>query len=120
MCLYTKVANTIFSATFDVQALSVQSLGGEIAVSAEFITNTAAQGSFIVLQSDDGSPDQFRILLRDESKLTVSDRITVPPSSYSVYVYDLEEDGLPHTEPAIGPTGEAVKINFTAYGTFYK
>ena len=60
-------------------------------------------GCLVVLQSDSGSPDEFRVLLRSGSDLTVADMISVPPSTYTLYVYDLEEDGHVNREPAILP-----------------
>ena len=60
-------------------------------------------GCLVVLQSDSGSPDEFRVLLRSGSDLTVTDMISVPPSTYTLYVYDLEEDGHVNREPAILP-----------------
>ena len=70
-------------------------------MTGQFITNTEAQGCFIVFQSDNGPPDQFRILLRPGSELTMSSRITLPLPRYSVHVYDLEKDGLPNEVPAV-------------------
>ena len=61
-------------------------------------------GCFVVLRSDSGSPDEFRVLLwSDTSEPTVTAMISVPPSTYTLYVYDLEEDGHVNREPAILP-----------------
>ena len=63
-------------------------------------------GCFVVLQSDNYcSPDEFRVLLRSGSDLFVTDMISVPPSTYTLYVYDLEEDGHINGMPAILPEG---------------
>ena len=67
------------------------------------ISNTPAQGCLVVFQCEDGSPDEFRVLLRSGSDLTVTDMISVPPSTYTLYVYDLEGDGHVNREPAILP-----------------
>ena len=90
---------TFLSATFDVQTVTVE--GSEIEITVHFISNSLAIGCFVVLQSDSGSPDEFRVLLRSGSDLTLTDMISVPPSTYTLYVYDLEEDGHVNREPAI-------------------
>ena len=93
---------TFLAATFDVQNATVEG-GSEIEITVHFISNSRAIGCFVVLQSDSGSPDEFRVLLRSGSDLTVTDMISVPPSTYTLYVYDLEEDGHVNKEPAILP-----------------
>ena len=72
-------------------------------MTGEFVSNSAAKGVFIVLQSVDGSsPDVFRAVLRPESGMTLTDVIAaVPPSTYLPAFYDLEEDGLPNSSPAV-------------------
>ena len=91
------------AATYDVQSATAEVMGSEIEMTLHFITNSHAVGSLVVLQSDSGSPDEFRVLLRSGSDLTVTDMISVPPSTYTLYVYDLEEDGHINREPAILP-----------------
>ena len=88
--------------TYDVQNATAEG-GGEIEITVHFISNSLAIGCFVVLQSDSGSPDEFRVLLRSGSDLTMTDTISVPPSTYTLYVYDLEEDGHVNREPAILP-----------------
>ena len=91
-------------ATYDVQrARAVATGSNEISVTGEFVSNSAAKGVFIVLQSVDGSsPDVFRAVLRPESGMTLTDVIAaVPPSTYLPALYDLEEDGLPNSSPAV-------------------
>ena len=91
-------------ATYDVQrARAVATGSNEISVTGEFVSNSAAKGVFIVLQSVDGSsPDVFRAVLRPESGMTLTDVIAaVPPSTYLPAFYDLEEDGLPNSSPAV-------------------
>ena len=69
-----------------------------------FIDNSFAMGCFVVLQSDNyGSPDEFRVVLRSGSDLIMTDMISVPPSTYTLYVYDLENDGHINGMPAILP-----------------
>ena len=80
-------------------------MGSEIEITVHFIHNSFAMGCFVVLQSDNGSPDEFRVLLRSGSDLLVTDMISVPPSTYTLYVYDLEEDGHINEMPAILPEG---------------
>ena len=92
----------MFAATFDVQNSTTEGIDNEIKVTGEFIINSDAMGCFVVFQSDDGSADQFRILLRSDSENTVTNMISVPNCSYTEYfVYDLEEEGDVNREPAI-------------------
>ena len=73
-----------------------------IHVTGKFIKNTRARGCFIVFQSDNGSPDVFRSLLRPNSSITVADYIrSVPPSTYQMFVHDMEHDGCPNESPAL-------------------
>ena len=51
---------------------------------------------FVVLQCDSSSPDVFRILFLPTNCSTI-DR--VPPSTYSVYLYGLDANGLPKESP---------------------
>ena len=81
-------------------------MGSEIEITVHFIHNSFAMGCFVVLQSDNYcSPDEFRVLLRSDSDLSVTDMISVPPSTYTLYAYDLEEDGHINEMPAILPEG---------------
>ena len=93
---------TFLVVTFDVQTVTVEE-GSEIEITVHFISNSLAMGCLVVLQSDSGSPDEFRVLLRSGSDLTVTDMISVPHSTYTLYVYDLEVDGHVNREPAILP-----------------
>ena len=89
------------AATFDVQNATVNAASNGIIVTVNFITNTTATGCFIALQSEDGSPDEFRALLRPESETTLVATIdNVPPSTYTALFYDLEQDGLPNSNVA--------------------
>ncbi|CAI8006816.1 hypothetical protein GBAR_LOCUS4917 [Geodia barretti] len=86
--------------TYDVQSLSVEEEGGGVLVRGEFMRGSRAAGCLVVLQGPPSSPDMFRALLRTQSQDTVS-TVPVPPSTYTVYGYDLEENGLPNTMPAV-------------------
>ena len=83
-------------ATFDVQDVTVTTSGSEIFVTAVFATDSAAIGLFVVLQCEDGSPDEFRAVLKEGQ----GDSITVPPSTYTLLAYDLEKNFLPHDNVA--------------------
>ena len=92
----------VYTATYDVQSLSVEEEeGGGVLVRGEFMSGSRAAGCLVVLQGPPTSPDIFRALLRTQSQDTVSTTVPVPPSTYTVYGYDLEENGLPNTMPAI-------------------
>ena len=67
----------------------------------EFMSGSQATGCLVVLQGPPSSPDIFRALLKTQSQDTVSTTVPVPPSTYTVYGYDLEENGLPNTTPAV-------------------
>ena len=84
-------------ATFDVQIVTVTTTGNEIFVTAVFATDSSAIGLFVVLQCEDGSPDEFRAVLREGQG---ESGITVPPSTYTLLAYDLEENFLPHDNVA--------------------
>lgn len=90
----------VFSqATFDVKDVILTNNGSDTVITAHFITDSPAKGLFVVFHSDDGSPDQFRALSRGGQEESLSSSIIVPPSTYSVLVYDLEENSLPNSNP---------------------
>ena len=91
----------IISATFDVQDFIATPSGSEIMITGHFVRNSPAKGLFLALHSDNGSPDEFRALLRDGQEESLIKNIALPPSSYCVTVYDLEESVLPNPNPAI-------------------
>ena len=95
--------HNFLTATYDVQSATTEVTSNEVEMTLHFITNSHAVGCLVVLQSDIVSPDEFRVLLRSGSDLTVTAMISVPPSTYTLYVYDLEEDGNINREPAILP-----------------
>ena len=78
----------------------------------EFIKNTTAKGCFIVLQCDYGSPDLFRALLLPDTFSTFVESIitNIPPSTYHMLVYDLEEDGLPNSIPAVEQNNNKIDV----------
>ena len=66
-----------------------------------FIDNSRAIGCFVVLKSDSGSPDEFRVLTRTNiSTPTVATMVDAPPSIYTMYVFDVEMSGDINTNPA--------------------
>ena len=75
--------------------------GGGVLVRGELMSGSQAAGCLVVLQGPPTSPDIFRALQRNQSGDTVSTTIPLPPSNYTVYGYDLEENGLPNTMPAV-------------------
>ena len=89
------------TATYDVQSVSVVEERDGVVVTGEFITDSRAAGCLLVLQgpSSSSSPDIFRTLQR--TQLEQGSTIRVPPSTYTVYGYDIEEDWLPSTMPAV-------------------
>ena len=84
----------LYTATYDVQSLSLEEEGGGVLVRGEFMS---------------GSPDIFRALLRTQSQDTghCLHHCTCPSLHlHCVMRYDLEENGLPNTMPAIYPSRE--------------
>ena len=77
-------------------------------MTGELIGNSPALGCFVVVQCDERNSDHYRALLRNGDESTVSATINVPSMnevSYTVTVYDLEENGLPNTMPAVEVDG---------------
>ena len=90
--------------TFDVQKATAAQADTGISMTGELIDNSPAKGCFVVIQCVESNPDHYRALLRSENVNTVSHIIDVPSlgdTAYSVTVYDLEENGLPNTMPAV-------------------
>ena len=85
--------------TFDVQNATVEPVPEGVHVTVTYIAGSSAVGSFIIARSGNNRPDHYRPLYRDRE----SDVISLPPddTGYIVLVYDLEEDGLPSTMPAV-------------------
>ena len=77
-------------------------------MTGRFISNSHAPGCFVVLQCDNGSPDVFRVLQRNSSNLIMTNMISVPPSTYTMNVHDLEEDGHINEIPAILVEGKII------------
>jgi hypothetical protein len=75
--------------------------GGGVEVRGGFVSGSRAVGCLVVLQGPPTFPDIFRVLLRTQSQDIVSTAVPVPPSTYTVYGYDVEENDLPYTMPAV-------------------
>ena len=93
-----------YTATYDVQMLTVEEGGGGgggVIVRGEFLSGSRAVGCLVVFQGPHTSPDIFRVLQRTQSQDSVSTSVHLPPSTYTVYGYDVEENRLPNTMPAV-------------------
>jgi hypothetical protein len=89
--------------TYDLQTGNTSGgITDVISVVGNFINNTIAKGFFVVLQCEDGSADIFRAVLPKENSSTSLDGAinNVPPSTYTVFFYDLEYDGFPNNKVA--------------------
>ena len=75
-------------------------------VTGELITGSRSMGCFIVLEGNYSSPDIFQVLRRYPQN--VSGVISVPPATYTVYGYDIEENALPRSDPAVVLDNETV------------
>ena len=88
-------------ATFDVQDPQAESHGdNKIRVEGTLIYGSKATGLFLAIQCNITTQITFVALGRDETSRTLSEVLEVPPSNYTVYAHDLEEDGLPNPRPA--------------------
>ena len=93
---YYNYNHIISTATFDIQDLLAVVDNGDIIVTGELITNSHAKGCFIVLQGSHNTADIYQVLSR-----SVSGTIIAPSSNYTVYGYDIEDNALPNSLPAV-------------------
>ena len=80
-----------------------------ISIYLEFIDESSALGSFVVIEDHFGAEDTFVVLKRNETD-SIFQNISVSASNYTVYTYDLEENALPNTHPAVS-THQVVSVN---------
>ena len=100
-----------FVATFDVQNPVVESVGDNmISISLDFIDESNALGCFMVLKDHFDTVDTFVVLKWNAMDSTISQNISVSASTYTVYFYDLEDNALPNTHPAVS-TLQVVSVN---------
>ena len=94
----------------DTESVRTEVVPTGIEVEATLVSGSSSLGCFIVVQSNKTS-DYYRALLRGDGD-RVSDVIPLPPveTSYTVIVYDLQQNGLPSRIPAIIIT-EVVQVN---------
>ena len=94
--------------------------GNSIHLIAKLIINSSARGCFIALLSEDGSPDEFRAFLRSQHNSVLMGTIeNLLPSTYTILVYDIEENGVPNRNPAY-ELSNGVVINTTGKNPIYK
>ena len=99
------------AATFDVQNPVVECVGDNmIGISLEFIDESSALGCFVVLEDHFGTEDTFVVLKRNAMDSAISQNISVSASTFTVYFYDLEDNALPNTHPAVS-TLQVVSVN---------
>ena len=99
------------TATFDVQNGMVESVYDNMVILClEFIEESSAIGSFVVLEDHFSTEETFVVLKRNAMKNTISQNISVSASTYTVYIYDLEDNALPNTHPALS-TFQVLVIN---------
>ena len=91
-----------FAATYDVQEPHAEPSndGKKIVVMGELIRNSPAKGCFVAIQCNFTTEITFIALKRNGENLRLSGDISMPASNYTVYVHDLEKDGLPNKHPA--------------------
>ena len=67
------------------------------------MTDSMARGCFLVIEGKQTSADIFRVIERDKLEMEVNGLMCVPSLHYTVYAYDVEENGLPNPVPAVTP-----------------
>ena len=103
-----------FTATFDIQNSTAEGKGDGITVKGDFITDSFAKGCLIVLKCNETTEDKYQAIPWNGSEPTVSETIKVPSSTYTVYAYDIENNGLPYVMPANIPEN----VTITAHCKF--
>ncbi|CAI8045438.1 hypothetical protein GBAR_LOCUS25133 [Geodia barretti] len=87
--------------TYDVQEPHAESTDGrKIVVNGVLIGNSRAKGCFVVIQCNFSTQITFIALKRNGENRRLSGAISTPTSNYTVYMHDLEKDGLPNVHPA--------------------
>ncbi|CAI8033368.1 hypothetical protein GBAR_LOCUS18821, partial [Geodia barretti] len=88
--------------TYDVQEPHAEPSndGKKIVVMGELIGNSPAKGCFVAIQCNFTTEITFIALKSNGENLRLSGDISMPASNYTVYVHDLEKDGLPNKHPA--------------------
>jgi hypothetical protein len=96
---YGKMENVSsdYFTTFDTQDINAEPVDGGIQVTGRYINGSRARGSFLVFES---FSSYFIVLKRNGTDQSFMDKISMPPSRYTVHAYDLEENGLPNLHPA--------------------
>ena len=104
--------------TFDIQYAQVEVMPEGIHVTVTFINGSFAKGSFIGVQCEKTESDHYRSMDIDKAMISVPHVDT----GYTVFVYDLEQDGLPSAMPAVevdevyvkqAPTGIQAYVPYT-------
>ena len=99
-------------ATFDVQNLYAKPMNdGRIQITGTFINGSKAKGCLLAFESN-SSEIRFVIVKRNESEQSFLKMISLPPSKYTVYGYDMEENSLPNPHPA-NLDVESIMVNGT-------
>ena len=99
------------TATFDVQNAMVESVyDNMVSLCLEFIDESSAIGSFVVLEDHFSTEETFVVLKRNAMDSTISQNISVSASTYTVYFYDLEDNAFPNSHPALS-TLQVVSVN---------
>ena len=74
--------------------------GRTITITGEFIEDSHAKGAFLTILSNSSAEIIYLVLKRIGLNRFFSGMIALPPSNYTVFVYDLEENHLPNNHPA--------------------
>ena len=104
---------TYFStATFDVQTVTVKDNGSMIAVTGRFITDSYAKGCFIAIQFNETIADDYYVSQNGLEQTRYKTIFNVPFPTYTLFAYDIEDDGLPNEMAAMIQEHD---INVTTY-----
>ena len=98
LCLYC----LYFAATNDIQHPKTDQNhnGTMIVVTGELIKRSSAKGAFLVIVSNSSPEITFITLKRNGANSTLFRKVHMPPSRYTVFVHDLEENSVPSPHPA--------------------
>ena len=115
LAIKSQAMNIFYTDTNVLSAAATAVGSNKILVTGVFGKNTAAtaKGVLLVLQCEDGSPDEFRALPRPESCTTVNEIIdNIPPSTYNISLYGL---GVSNSSPAYELNGNIAVNNESKY-----
>ena len=102
----------LLMSTYDVQNVMVTPVAGALSVSGVLATNTHALGCLFIIKSSSSSrssPQLYQTAVNNNNMCTTN--VSILGEDISIWMYDLERDGLPSATPAIFTSGVVVSQN---------